>query len=285
MLRAPVGLIGLGLLGAALAERLLAAGFPLVGHDLRAEACGAFAERGGVPVGSAGEVFRRAERIVLSLPDDGVVRAVLDAAAEALQPGQVLIDTTTGDPDATAGLAAALAARGVAHVDATVLGSSEVARAGQAVVLAGGDAAVVAAQADLFTTFARTWFHAGPGGAGARMKLAVNLVLGLNRAALAEGLAFGRRCGLDPATLLEALRAGAAYSRVMDAKGPKMLARDFRPEARLRQHLKDVGLILAQARRAGARVPLSEAHRVLLQAVVDAGGGDDDNSAILRAFE
>lgn len=285
MPRSPVGLIGLGLLGAALAERLLAAGFPLVGHDLRVEACDAFATCGGVPVGSASEVFRRAERIVLSLPDDGVVRAVLDAAAATLQSGQVLIDTTTGDPDATADLAAALAVQGVAYVDATVLGSSEVARAGQAVVLAGGDAALVAAAADLFATFAHRWFHAGPAGAGARMKLAVNLVLGLNRAALAEGLAFGRRCGLDPTTLLEALRAGAAYSRVMDAKGRKMLTRDFRPQARLRQHLKDVGLILAQARRTGARVPLSEAHRVLLQAVVDAGGGDDDNSAILRAFE
>jgi 3-hydroxyisobutyrate dehydrogenase-like beta-hydroxyacid dehydrogenase len=117
------------------------------------------------------------------------------------------------------------------------------------------------------------------------MKLVVNLVLGLNRAVLAEGLAFARGCGLDLPRVLEVLQAGAAYSRVMDAKGARMLARDFRPQARLRQHLKDVELILDEARRVGAKAPLSELHRELLRRVVEQGSGDEDNSAVIRAYD
>ena len=122
-------------------------------------------------------------------------------------------------------------------------------------VIAGGEPGAIAACGDLFATFATQAFPVGPWGSGARMKLIVNLVLGLNRAVLAEGLALARACGLDPAAALEILRAGPAYSRVMDTKGTKMLSGDFTPEARLAQHLKDVHLILtmAQAARPGSR--------------------------------
>jgi 3-hydroxyisobutyrate dehydrogenase-like beta-hydroxyacid dehydrogenase len=112
-----------------------------------------------------------------------------------------------------------------------------------------------------------------------------NLVLGLNRAALAEGLTFARSLGLDPGLTLAVLREGAAYSRAMDAKGPKMIAGDFTPQARLSQHLKDVRLILAEARRAGAATPLSDVHRALLEAAEAAGYGEADNSAVIRAYE
>jgi 3-hydroxyisobutyrate dehydrogenase-like beta-hydroxyacid dehydrogenase len=171
------------------------------------------------------------------------------------------------------------------YVDATVLGSSEQARQGDVIVMAGGRREAVESCADVLQTFARRWFHVGPCGCGARTKLVVNLVLGLNRAVLAEGLNFARRCGLDERALLEILRDGSAYSRVMDVKGEKMLRGDFTPQARLAQHLKDVGLILEQAARVGARTPLSEVHAELLRRVVELGGGDDDNSAVIRAYE
>ena len=130
------------------------------------------------------------------------------------------------------------------------------------VVTAGGAGGGVPRSAKpLFRLFARRWFHVGPWGSGARTKLVVNLVLGLNRAVLAEGLAFARRCGLDPAAVLEMLQSGAAYSRVMDAKGRKMIDGDFTPEAKLAQHLKDVRLILAEGDRTGAALPLSAAAR------------------------
>jgi 3-hydroxyisobutyrate dehydrogenase-like beta-hydroxyacid dehydrogenase len=283
--RRSVGVVGLGLLGSALAERFLGSGLSVVGYDVNPERHRALAGLGGRCAGSAGEVARACGRLVLSLPTTGVVESVLGEAAADLRAGLVVMDTTTGDPEQTAAVGARLATGGVRYVDATIAGSSEQARAAQAVVMAGGERTTCEACADLFDCFARQWFYLGPWGSGARMKLVVNLVLGLNRAALAEGLAFARACGLDPAEALRVLQAGPAAARVMDVKGRKMIEHDFRTQARVEQHLKDVRLILAEAERAGARVPLSERHRELLQRVVDAGLGDADNAAIIRAFE
>ena len=196
-----------------------------------------------------------------------------------------MIDTTTGDPTQMAAIGDRLAARGVAYLDATVSGSSEQARRGDVVLMVGGDERAFAACGDVFGALARAAFHVGPTGSGAKMKLATNLVLGLNRMALAEGLALARGLGLDLGLTLSVLKEGAAYSRVMDAKGPKMIARDFTPQARLSQHLKDVRLILDEARRVGVASPLSEAHRTMLEMAVGAGYGDADNSAIFLAYD
>ena len=117
------------------------------------------------------------------------------------------------------------------------------------------------------------------------MKLVLNLVLGLNRAVLAEGLEFARASGIDPWLALEILKASPAYSRAMDTKGARMLNEDFEPEARLSQHLKDVRLILASGERSGAQLPLSEAHRALLEIAESAGFGSLDNSAVIKALQ
>src|SRR5262245_28477966 len=280
-----VGMIGLGLLGSALAERFLRSGHAVVGYDIDPDRCRLLASLGGRPTDSAGMVVRDAGRTVLSLPTTDEVETVLAEAAPDMRAGMVVVDTTTGDPDRRPSVGARLAESGVRYLDAAVVGSSELVRSADAVALVGGDQAEAYACADLFDCFARQWFYLGPWGSAARMKLVVNLVLGLNRAVLAEGLAFARACGLDPAVALGVLRAGAAYSRVMDTKGPKMVGGDFDPQARLAQHFKDVRLILAEAERSGATVPLSELHRELLDHLVAAGLGDADNAAIIRAFE
>ncbi|MBX3439677.1 MAG: NAD(P)-dependent oxidoreductase, partial [Planctomycetaceae bacterium] len=171
------------------------------------------------------------------------------------------------------------------YLDATVAGSSDQARRGDVLVLVGGEVSTVAACQDLFDSFARRTIHTGPCGSGAQMKLVVNLVLGLNRAVLAEGLSFAKACGIDPRAALDVLRDSPAFSTVMDTKGEKMLTRDFTPQARLRQHLKDVRLILAAAAEHDAKTPLSTWHAATLQTLVDHGFGDDDNSSVIRAFE
>ncbi|HZU34594.1 MAG TPA: NAD(P)-dependent oxidoreductase [Gemmataceae bacterium] len=280
-----IGLVGLGLLGGALAERFLGAGYSVIGFDLEPGRRRLFAEGGGQAAASSRDVARSCDRLVLCLPDTSIVESVLAEIAPELRDGLRIIDTTTGDPEQTAALGAALSRQGIRYLDATVSGSSEQVRAAQAVVMVGGDQADSAACADLFACFASQWYHVGPWGSGAKMKLVVNLVLGLNRAALAEGLALARACGLDLPETLRVLQAGAAYSRVMDAKGRKMIERDFQPQARLSQHRKDVRLILAQAERVGAKVPLSALHFDLLGQVEAAGGGAEDNSAIIRAFD
>jgi 3-hydroxyisobutyrate dehydrogenase-like beta-hydroxyacid dehydrogenase len=153
------------------------------------------------------------------------------------------------------------------------------------VVTAGGPVEEFRRAEPLFRLIAKKWFHVGPWGSGARTKLVVNLVLGLNRAVLAEGLAFARRCGLELPAVLDVLRSGAAYSAVMDAKGDKMIAAEFVPEAKLAQHLKDVRLILAAGSKAGAVLPLSGVHERLLADVADRGFGECDNSSVIRAFD
>lgn len=279
-----VGVIGLGLMGGELAGRFLAGGLRVVGYDPRAECRQRLVERGGEAVTSVREVFAAARVVVLSLPTNDVVQAVLAEAGDLL-PRARIIDTTTGDPDATADLGRRLAAAGTGYLDATLIGSSKVAGEGQLVVTAGGTDDEFRHAEPVFRHFAKQWFHVGPWGSGARTKLVVNLVLGLNRAVLAEALAFAKRCDLDPAAMLEVLRSGVAYSRVMDIKGQKMLAGDFTPEAKLAQHHKDVRLILDAGAKAGAVLPLSERHERLLAELVDQGLGECDNSCVIRAFD
>jgi 3-hydroxyisobutyrate dehydrogenase-like beta-hydroxyacid dehydrogenase len=281
----PLGLIGVGLLGTALAERFCASGLRVVGFDREETRLEALEALGGTAARSAGEVVRGCARVVLSLPTSAVVAAVLREVRAELRPGQVVVDTTTGVPGDAVEAGRVLAGIGAGYLDATISGSSQQVRDRDVVVMAGGAAATFDRCADLFATFARRAYHVGPCGAGSALKLASNLVLGLNRAVLAEGLAFARGLGLDLETALEVFRDSAAYSRVMDTKGPKMIRGDFTPQARLSQHLKDVRLILDEAARTGAPAPLSTLHCRLLEAVERAGHGDLDNSAIIRAFD
>jgi 3-hydroxyisobutyrate dehydrogenase-like beta-hydroxyacid dehydrogenase len=229
-------------------------------------------------------VFTRARVVILSLPNSDIVADVVQDAGKSLS-GATIIDTTTGEPEASAGIGRRLAEGGTAYLDATLTGSSAEARAGAVIVTAGGLPEVFAASETLFRLFARRWFHVGPWGAGALVKLAINLVLGLNRAVLAEGLAFARSCGLDPEAVLEILRESAAYSRVMDTKGRKMTSGEFSPEARLGQHLKDVRLILDAGERGRAKLPFTHLHETLLDELTRRGLGDCDNSAVIRAFD
>ncbi len=277
-----IGLIGAGLLGAALADRLLAAGFGVLGFDIDPDRRQALEAAGGKAAGRAADVASACSRILLSLPNADIVAGVLGDMTRV--ESATIIDTTTGDPEVMQGFGASLAARSVDYIDAAVGGSSRQVRQGEAIVMAGGSTEAYQRATDLFACFARRAFHLGPCGAGARMKLALNLVLGLNRAALAEGLAFARAYGIEPFDALEVFRAGPAWSRVMDMKGEKMVREDFTPEARLSQHLKDVRLILAAAGRLGAWTPLSRVHRELLEKAEAAGYGDADNSAVIRAY-
>lgn len=276
----PLGIIGLGLMGSALVERFRAAGYPLIGFDVREEARAAFP---GEAKDSMRAVFAAARTVVLSLPDSDVVAEVL-RESKPIKEATLIIDTTTGDPGIASAIGMELSEQGIDYVDATLIASSRDVREGQAVVTAGGRKAAFDACLPVFGTFAKQWFHVGDWGAGSRTKLVVNLVLGLNRAVLAEGLSFAKAYGLDPRTMLDVLRSGIAYSRAMDVKGPKMLDEDFTPVARLAQHLKDVRLILDAARGCGATTPLSELHESLLVKLVEQGLGDLDNSAVIKAF-
>jgi 3-hydroxyisobutyrate dehydrogenase len=281
-----VALIGMGLLGSALAERLLGARHAVRGHDIDDRRMAEHAARGGLVAASPEEAARGADVVMTCLMTADLVREVLlgPRGALAAAPTAAVIDCSTVHPDATAALARELAARGVAMLDAPIAGSSGQARRGEAPVLVGGDPEVFARWRPLLDALSRVVHHLGPSGSGARAKLAVNLVLGLNRLALAEGLLFGLRQGLDGAALLDVLKDSGAYSRAMDLKGARMLEGRYEPEGKLAQHLKDVELILEVGRAVGAPLLASALHRQLLVAGVAAGWSERDNSAIMAVL-
>lgn len=272
-------------MGRALSERLLSQGGRVVGHDIAPPAVAALRAVGGVVVPDPAEVFVACDTVLLSLPSDIETRQVLDAARSALRKGQIILDTTTGDPESSLAIARELAARHLHYLDATISGNSEQLRRGETLWMVGGDRAAFDQCEDLFRRLGGKVVYTGESGSGSRMKLVTNLVLGINRAALAEGLAFAGALGLDARQTLDILRASMAYSRVMDSKGEKMIRGDFEPQARLSQHLKDVRLILDAAAQAGQPLLLTQAHRELLERAELLGLGRLDNSSILKAIE
>ena len=151
--------------------------------------------------------------------------------------------------------------------------------------MVGGDKNACEKCTDIFQTLAAEVFYLGASGNGSRAKLASNLILGLNRLALAEGLVFAGKLGLDPKDFLELLKVTPAYSAAMDVKGKKMLDSDFTTQARLRQHCKDVSIILKYSEKFGQELPLSSAHLDVLKKAIEAGDGDLDNSAVIREIE
>lgn len=282
----PVGLIGLGLVGSALARRLVAGGFDVIGYDLRDEARDALRASGVRTAASPREIGSACATVVLAVFD---TRGVLDATEgpQGLLAGgavRVLVDCSTGDPEALEALAKRLEAQGIDLIEAPLSGSSSQIAAGDATMLIGGDEDAVRASDSVLAALSSRRIRVGGAGMGARAKLATNLVLGLNRAALAEGMVLAESMGIAPAQFLELVLATPARSDAALAKGAMMVAGDFAPQSRIRQHLKDVELMLDSSRATGQRLPLSETHAALMRAAVAAGDGDLDNAAILRQF-
>jgi 3-hydroxyisobutyrate dehydrogenase-like beta-hydroxyacid dehydrogenase len=279
--RSPVGVIGLGLMGTALTQRLLEGGYSVYVYNRTREKATPLLDCGAV---WSDNPVTQADRVLISLYTTDVVEQVLTQLAAALRPGKVLIDTTTGEPDATAALGQRLAGQGVEYLDAPLSGSSVQTRRGEVTAIVGGRRETLDACRDLFDLIAAKTLHVGPWGSGAKMKLVTNLVLGLNRAALAEGLAFADTIGLKMEDALAVLIDSVAYSRTMETKGAKMVTGDFRTQAKLAQHLKDVRLILDAAARGDLQLPLASLHSQLLEQLESEGLGELDNSAIIRAY-
>jgi 3-hydroxyisobutyrate dehydrogenase-like beta-hydroxyacid dehydrogenase len=278
----PVGVIGTGLFGTALTERLLADGFPVWVHNRTREKANPLLSRGAQ---WSDNPFMECRRVIFSVYTTQQVVEVLEQLNAGLQPGQIIVDTSTSDPQHTAALGKRLADRGIKYLEAPFSGSSEQTRNHQSTALVAGEKSIFDACSDLWDCLAAKTFYVGSCGNAAKMKLVTNLVLGLNRAVLAEGLVFAEATGLTRADALQVLLNSPAYSRTMDAKGPKMVRGEFAPEARLAQHIKDVRLILTEANRGGASLPMSSVHLKLLEQAEAAGLGELDNSAIIRIIE
>lgn len=276
-----IGLFGLGLIGQALTRRLIAGGYRVVGFDPNPAAVLAFEDLGGTGATSA-EVWQ-APVILTAVFDTAQLSTVIASAPNGT--GAVLISTSTCDPEAMPDLFHLAKAKQIDLIEAPLSGTSKDLANGNAVFLLGGEAAVCDAQSGLFDVLGRAHHYLGEIGQGNRAKLAVNLVLGLNRAALAEGLVFAKGLGLDPAAFLSLLQVTAASSAVMAGKGPLMVNRDFSPLGRIAQSAKDFTLIREAGANAGQALPFTRTYLQMMQDCLDRGEGDLDNSAILLAIE
>ena len=283
--RLQVGVIGIGLLGQAFVHRLRGAGLEVVGFDVDPGKTAKLADLGGHTALSVADLARRCDPIVLAVFSTDQVEAVVESGllpALGEGSGKIVLCASTCDPERIAALGQRVATRGLRLLETPVSGASGQVSRGEGVGLIGGDPHVVAAVEPVLRAMFPTYFHIGEIGDGGRAKLAVNLILGLNRLAVAEGLVFAERLGLDPEAFLKVARSSAAYSQVMDIKGAKMIRGEFAAEGRISQHLKDVHLMLEQAERVKQQLPLLEIHADVLEACVRHGEADLDNSAVIK---
>jgi 3-hydroxyisobutyrate dehydrogenase-like beta-hydroxyacid dehydrogenase len=271
-----IGVFGLGLIGSALADRLITSGFDLRGFDPDPERCAAFAARGGTSC-TPNEVWQ-ADVVFSCVFDTDQLAALVKNAPERQN---VLVSVSTCDPDRMQGLADIAAARGVTLIEAPISGTSRALADGNVLLLVAGDKATVQGLASVFDVISRQHLHVGAIGNGNRAKLAINLVLGLNRAALAEGMVFAEALGIAPDNFLTMARASAANSGVMESKGHLMARKEFYPQGRIVQSAKDFALIRTKATAKGQGLPFTETYLAMMHDAIEHGEGELDNSAIL----
>lgn len=285
-----IGVIGAGLLGTACMQRLIGAGIEVLAYDVDAAKRAAAEKLGATSAGSIAEVAKACSTLVLAVFNTDQVEEVVEGRggiAESTAGGEsrVVICMSTCDPDRLAAVAGRAGSRNVRLLEVPLSGTSRQVAEGAGVGLVGGDRAVMDGVATVLDAICPRRYYIGAVGNGSCAKLAVNLILGLNRGAMAEGLAFAARLGLDPVEFLEVAKGSAAYSQVMDVKGSMMARREYaKPQSRVDQSLKDFKLMIAQARAAGQTLPFAQVYADLLEDCMKNGEAEVDNAAILEAI-
>lgn len=284
MIARPIAVVGLGLMGSRMANRLRLQGHPLRGYDPSPASLEAFAASGGVATTSPAEAVQGCWAALLSLPDSDISSRVClgdGGISSSGMAGLLVLDTTTGRPEDAVANAAGLAAADIDYGDTTVSGNAPFAASGQLVVMFGGTPDAFAKGHPVFEAIGRSHHHVGPVGAGARVKLIVNQILSIQRMALAEVIVTAELAGLDLERVLEVLKDSLAYAKVMDVYGDNIVAGTHdQPAARLRQTHKDARLMIEHAASVGAPTDLIEVVRTALAEGESTGLGDLDNSAI-----
>lgn len=282
-----VGLLGIGLVGRAVVPLLQKAGFDVVGYAPSQASRRALRDLGGLPLESVAEVARTCGIVILAVFDSEQVEQVVEgddgllsvAPPEGLP--RIIVNTSTCEPDRMLALNMRIANR-ASFVEMPISGTSTQIARGEGVGLIGGRETDIDRVDDVLAAICPRRFTLGTIGSGGKAKLAVNLVLGLNRAAIAEGIVFAEKLGLDARAFLGVARTSAAYSQVMDIKGPKMVERDYTPLSKVSQTLKDFTIMRDYAEAAGQRLPFAETYIDIMEGCIRAGEGDWDNAALLE---
>jgi 3-hydroxyisobutyrate dehydrogenase-like beta-hydroxyacid dehydrogenase len=282
-----VGFIGLGLMGRCIAQRLLSHGYQVIAYDQDRSKVGKLIESGASPAARLEEIAASADAILSSLTDDEAVWQVYGGTKGLLshvRQGCVIVEMSTVSPVTPRGLHRIAAQRGASYMDVTISGSTPAAEQGTLTLFGGGEEEPFHAAEPMFQTFARKYFHVGPSGAGATMKLAVNLMLGLGMQAIAEAVAFAHKAGLERERFLDVLSQTAVVPPALVGKLERAARNDYSPQFPLRLMNKDFRLILEAA--AATWVPLpATAAAFQVNIAESANETDEDFSAVIRQME
>jgi 3-hydroxyisobutyrate dehydrogenase-like beta-hydroxyacid dehydrogenase len=284
------GFIGLGAMGVPMAKRIVSAGFDLSVFDVRPESADPLVELGARRAGSPREMAEGAEALVLMVVNSEQVEEVLfggEGAAEVLSPESVVVVMSTVGPEAVRGIEERLAGRGVRLLDAPVSGGVARAERGDLLIMAGGPAELFEELKPLLEAMGSTVAHCGGSvGDGQSVKLVNQLLCGVHIAAAAEALAYAEALGLDPRSVFETIRHGAANSFMLEDRGERMLEREFVPaKSALDIFVKDMGLVREAAGEQDFRTPLADAVHRLYEEGSSLGLGGEDDSGVVRVFE
>jgi len=286
--RRPVGFVGLGVMGRPMARNLVRAGHRVVVWNRSAEPAAELAAAGATVARTPAELAEAAPVVLTMLPDLPQVEAVLfreDGLLRGMGRESVLVVMGTVSPVDVRDLGARLAPSGVSVVDAPVSGGDVGAEQATLSIMAGGREQDVAPVRPLLEAMGTTVDHLGPLGAGQLAKACNQIVVAATLTALSEALVLARKGGLDPRRVFAVLAGGLAGSRVLEVKGPKLLAGDFQPGGAAAFQHKDLGFALAAARAEGVALPITALVDQLFGAARWNGFGDDDHSVVVRVIE
>lgn len=283
-----IGIVGVGLLGSAVASRLLQAKFEVTGYDTRPEQVTALRGAGLQPAASIAEAAREADCVFTILPSLDIVDQAYRGPGGLLETAPrsaALIQMSTISPALTRALGAAAQAKGLGFLDTPMSGTSSMVARGDCTIYVGGDRALGDRCRPVFDAIAKKTAYVGEVGLAMLAKLATNLLVGLNTAALAEALVLAAKGGLDPAVLVPILKESAAGSRMVDVRGPLMVERRFEAQMKIDLFLKDFKLMLEEGQRLGVPLPLTSLTQQLCTATSAAGHGLEDLAAMICTFE
>ena len=282
-----LGFIGLGIMGAPMAGRLIQAGHRLFVHT-RSKVPASIADTSATVCSTARDVAERADIVFLMVPDTPDVESALFAetgVASGLAKGKTVVDMSSISPIATKAFAQRINALGCDYLDAPVSGGEVGAKAGSLTIMVGGAQAAFDRVRPLFELMGKNITLVGGNGDGQTTKVANQIIVALNIAAVSEALVFAAKAGADPAKVRQALMGGFASSRILEVHGERMIRRTFEPGFRIRLHQKDLALALAGARELGVALPQTANAAQLMQACAAHGLADADHSALVRALE
>lgn len=285
---AKLGFVGLGIMGRPMMKNLLKAGHSVVAYTRTASVLDACVADGAERGASNKDVGARADVIVTMLPDGPQVEEVILGAGgilEGAKPGTIIVDMSSINPLVSQKIAKACAAKGVDFLDAPVSGGEPKAVDGTLAIMVGGGEEAFGKVEPILKCMGSSVTLTGPVGAGNTTKLANQIMVACNIAAMGEALTLATRCGLDPEVVVNAIKGGLAGSAVLNAKSPMLIARNFRPGFRISLHQKDLRNALQTAESTSVALPLTAIVQQMLSALVAGGKGDLDHSAVATIAE